>query len=78
MEQGVRQVAGPVEALASAPGGSDSNWIVVVGGDALGRKSRLGMLEHADSAAPQITMATNRFMVSVPMCCGSRSTAARA
>jgi hypothetical protein len=67
---GVRQVW-PVEVLASAPAGSDSNCTVVAAGAALGRLKlgMLGMLEQAPSArlrardgAPS-AMATARFMI---------------
>jgi hypothetical protein len=62
-EHGVRQVC-PVEVRASAPAGSDSNWIVVVGGPKPGTE-KLGMLrpEHPARLKPQAAMATVRFIV---------------
>jgi len=65
-EHGVRQVW-PVEVLASAPAGSDSNCTVVAAGAALGRL-KLGMLgipeqaPRARDSAPS-AMATTRFMI---------------
>jgi len=65
-EHGVRQVW-PVEVLASAPAGSDSNCTVVAAGAALGRL-KLGMLgipeqaPRARDSAPS-AMATGRFMI---------------
>ena len=65
-EHGVRQVW-PVEVLASAPAGSDSNCTVVAAGAEAGRLKlgMLGMLEQAPRArdsAPS-AMATGRFMI---------------
>ena len=62
--QGVRQVW-PVEVRASAPAGSDSNCIVVVGGPKPGTEKlgMLGMPEHPARLKPQAAMATVRFMV---------------
>lgn len=64
-EQGVRQVW-LVEVRASAPAGSDSNWIVVVAGPNPGieKLGMLGMLtpEHPATVRPQAAMATIRFI----------------
>lgn len=65
-EHGVRQVW-PVEVLASAPAGSDSNCTVVAAGAALGRlkPDMLGMLEQAprESDKPHSAAVTTRFMI---------------
>jgi hypothetical protein len=65
-EQGVRQVW-LVEVRASAPAGSDSNWIVVVCGPKPGTE-KLGMLgmlspEHPARLKPQAAMAAVRLMI---------------
>ena len=67
-EQGVRQVW-PVEVLASAPAGSDSNWTVVAEGAGDGRlklgRLMLGMPEQPPRAtdSPHNAKATTRFMI---------------
>ncbi len=77
--QGVRQVC-PVEVRASAPAGSDSNWIVVVAGPKPGNEKlgMLGMPEHPARLKPQAAMATVRFMIASVYCCGPRPRPPRA
>jgi hypothetical protein len=70
---GVRQVC-PVDVFASAPAGSDSNWIVVVDGPNPGNEKlgMPGMPEHPARLRLQAAMATVRFMIASVYCCGAR------
>src|SRR5262249_61193072 len=64
---GVRQLT-PVDALASAPGGSDSTVSTPVGdpNGTLKLKSQLGIHEQPASAQPQAARATTRVTPMVP------------
>src|SRR6185436_7272410 len=62
ISQGVRQAC-PDDIFTSAPGGSDSNRTVSVGGDEL-KKLRFGMeAEHAATVNPHATTAMTRLML---------------
>ena len=63
-EQGVRQDC-PVDVLASAPAGSDSNCMVVADGAVAGSWNciQLGMVEHAPRVSPQAIMAIVGFTI---------------
>jgi hypothetical protein len=58
---------------ASAPAGSDSNWIVVVAGPKPGSEKlgMLGMPEHPAKLRPQTAMATVRFIIVSVHWCGA-------
>jgi hypothetical protein len=60
--QGVRHVW-PVEVVASAPAGSDSNCTVVAGGEPNEKLGMLGIPVHPARLNPHAAMATVRFMV---------------
>jgi hypothetical protein len=75
-EQGVRH-DWPIEVLASAPAGSDSNCMVVAAGAAFGRSNciQLGMLEQAARLMAQAAIAITRLMITTVRSCGRTSRA---
>lgn len=70
-EQGVRHDC-PIEVLASAPAGSDSNCMVVAAGADLDRSNciQLGMLEQAARLMAQAAIAITRLMMTTVRSCG--------
>jgi len=62
--QGVRQVC-PLDVLASAPGGTDSNRTVSIIGDGFNasRFIQSGVDEHAARASAPLTITMTRYMI---------------